>query len=302
MNRLIVSSLVLLALWGGCSEAGETNPRYRPRSTRKLEDHAFTRRSSYGRPPSFGSQMDDFYGDSGDEGFFGFDEFEDVKTGNGIEWGREPETEVKGEPVFRRERAEQETRVAEDVLDQYYGRKPNTIPSRGKQARRGGQRKVVTQRKAQNKTAQNSRAQYVYKHKADVEAKIPRTVEKMVNDSKRKVLAKVYESTQRQDGGSGQSGMWRTFVSTMTTNFSPQVVTGHLVANWLTVFATTIAWVAVGSMYNGSGLTLTEGRSGELRQEEEEPFWKSILPEKEDIASLLREVADVTEKWNHDEL
>lgn len=300
MNRVLVSSLALAAFWGGFSEAEDTNPRYRPRSTRKLEDHAFTRRSSYsGHHPSFGSQMDDFYGDSGDEGFFGLSDFEDGSTGNGIAWG-EPETEVR-EPVFRRDREEQETRVAEDVLDQYFGRKPNKIPSRGKQARRGGYRKVIKQ--AQKKTNfedKRKRGQYVYKHKHEVESKIPRTVEKMVSDSKRKVLAKVYESTQRQDGGS--DGMWRTFVSTMTTNFSPQVVTGHLVANWLTVFATTIAWIAVGSMYNGSGLTLTEGRSGELKQEEEEPFWKSILPEKEDIALLLREVADVTERWNHDEL
>ena len=132
--------------------------------------------------------------------------------------------------------------------------------------------------------------QFVPKTKAkkkmnSAEDVVDQLIPKKVKKVGRKVLRDVFGS---EADFMSRQGFQRSFVAA----FAPEHVTGHLVAQWVNIFAISVAWIGLGAMYK---TTLATGRSAE------QP-WERFIPDSSQVASMLRNVADVADQWHHDEL
>ncbi len=136
----------------------------------------------------------------------------------------------------------------------------------------------------------------------EMERRIPESIKSIIRDSGSRIIGKVMRNggaTSYKSLGGRAANMLRTaFYGSVYPAFAPDHVTAHLVAQWVNVIAITFAWVALGGLYASTGST---GRHGELASEEDE-VWQEFLPDSQQVAYVLREVAAAAEKWHHDEL
>ena len=154
---------------------------------------------------------------------------------------------------------------------------------------------------------------------------IPDSVKRVIKDSGKNLLSSVIQQTgnRKQQLASGGSRFRNMLMANVYPSFAPDVVTGHLVAQWVNTIAVSFIWIFLGSMYANTVVTTT-GRSGDgvLAEEEEGEFgyeadeeeleedeelgpglqpWEMLIPSKEKVAFVLRELATAAENW-HDEL
>lgn len=201
------------------------------------------------------------------------------------------------------------------------------VPARQQQQRKqnrrpnkGGKRR--TRRRQQHRRRNHKEDEAAFERA--VEQFIPSSVQNIIKDSGKRLLRTVLANNLPQKKKSGgqrrqQSlgASWRTIVSSnIYPNFAPQVVTGHLVAQWVNTVAITFAWIGVGSMYLANSVSTGRSGDGVLANEDDEEFeddqedeeeeggdlLEMLVPSRDKVAFVLRELATAAETWGHDEL
>lgn len=79
--------------------------------------------------------------------------------------------------------------------------------------------------------------------------------------------------------------------------FDPRLVTIQIISSWVTAISSTLSWLILGTVNNMMLSRIKDLESGRAAPE----LWEDLVPDSETVASVLRSIAGIAERW-HDEL